>query len=207
MTKDITGQKYGRLTALKRVENDAHKHAQWLCKCDCGNEVVVLKNSLTSGRTRSCGCYYKDTRHKTHHIHGQSYTRLFSIWANMLQRCECQSNRAYKNYGQRGIRVCEEWHTFATFKEWAESNGYQDTLSIDRIDNNGDYAPSNCQWADAIVQANNTRRNHYLTLNGKTQSLARWSRELNLSESTIYYRLARGATDEEALSLQDRRKR
>lgn len=148
---EMKGLRFGRLVVIMQVGNSS-KNTMWLCRCDCGNTVTVNGNSLRRGATVSCGC-----RRKTQLItHGLSNTRLNSIWRGMKQRCVNPNKQHYERYGGRGITVCEEWNEdFQTFYDWAMANGYSDDLTIDRIDNDGDYEPSNCQW---ITQAENTRK-------------------------------------------------
>lgn len=197
--KDLTGQKFGHLTAIKRVEDKifpSGKHyVMWLCKCDCGNDKVVARSALVKGETRSCGCLKGES-------HGMSNTRLNEIWAGMKRRCNDPQRDDYKNYGARGISVCDEWqNSFVAFSNWALANGYNDTLTIERMDVNGDYEPENCIWATKEEQANNKRNNHFLTFNGETKTISQWSKELNISDNTIRNRINRGLTDEEALTI------
>lgn len=173
--KDLTGQKFGRLTALHYLNNYHKKGVWWLCVCECGNLVEVRNCNLTSGNTKSCGCF----RHTKLMKHGLYQTRLYHIWLNMKNRCCNYKHESYKNYGGRGIKVCSEWKDdFMGFYNWAMSNGYNDKLSIDRIDNDGNYSPNNCRWTTIKQQANNRRTNVYLTYNGKTQTMKQWADEL-----------------------------
>nr|DAI30801.1 MAG TPA: PVL ORF-50-like family [Caudoviricetes sp.] len=199
---DLTGQRFGRLTVIKRVENKQLKNGrqkvQWLCQCDCGNTKIVTSEQLKSGHTNSCGCICKEHPNRT--THGRCGTRLYQIWNSMKKRCMCVNDKSYKYYGDRGITVCDEWlHDFQAFYDWAMANGYKDSLTIDRIDVSGNYEPSNCRWVSRKVQMNNTRQNHHLTYNGKTQTIAQWADELNIKHATISIRLKRGKTIEEAL--------
>lgn len=192
--KDITGQKFGRLTAIKYVGRNKNKYALWECQCDCGNVVVVIGRNLRTGITKSCGCYNLDMiveRNKViHKTHGATKTRLFRIWSGIKTRCYNTNSEEYKTYGGRGIKMCEEWlSSFQTFKEWALSNGYDDTLSIDRIDYNGNYSPENCRWLTAKGQQRNKRSNKVISYNGESHCLSEWGDILGISDDVLLKRL------------------
>lgn len=200
--EDLTGKKFGRLTVVgfsrleKRSSNQYRYY--WNCKCECGNEKEVLSNTLRSGITQSCGCLCKERHPKKH---GMSNTRLFWIWHSMKDRCKNKNSRAYKYYGGKGVTVCEEWQEFNGFKEWSMKNGYKDNLTIDRIDSNGNYEPENCRWVDFKVQANNTSRNHYLSINGERKTLSQWSEFFGVPYKYVHKRVHDlGWTFEEAVS-------
>lgn len=203
--KDIQGMKFGRLTAIEREARVPHGHAvQWKCICDCGNVVIVNGSRLRRGITQSCGCLQKElARERTGKLmkkHGDSRTRLFRIWSCMKNRCTSKNNTHFNCYGGRGIRVCDEWLDFESFRDWALNNGYEDTLTIDRIDVNGNYEPSNCRWATRKEQAQNRRTTRFIEYKGETHSLKQWSEILGMPDSCLKYRLDKGWSIEKAFT-------
>ena len=184
---DLTGQRFGLLTVLEFVGNDNFGCSKWKCLCDCGNISIVRSHDLRTGNTKSCGCLMHTPAYNR--THNESKTKLFRRWSDMINRCQNPNNNSYEYYGGRGITVCDEWNDFITFRDWAYDNGYQDGLSIDRIDVNGNYEPNNCRWATNLEQANNKRSNFMITYFDETHSLSDWCRILNLPYSVIYSRI------------------
>lgn len=191
---DLTGQRFGRLVVIKRSDDKilpcGQKQICWLCRCDCGKEIVVRGSALRQSHTKSCGCISAENLLRRNIKHNKRDTRLYQIWAGIKTRCYNKKNSRYNDYGGRGITICEEWRNdFQAFYDWAISNGYRDDLTIDRIDNNGNYDPSNCRWSTFTEQANNTRRNHVVECNGETKTLAEWSRKRKISYSALKQRI------------------
>lgn len=190
---DIAGKRFGDLVALYPSKHGGDKGVFWKCQCKCGQETDVRGSSLRSGATKSCGCGIVNGlklgwESKTH---GCSKTRLYSIWCGMKRRTsKAADERHRKDYYDRGIRTCDEWkNSFEAFQKWSLENGYDDGLTIERIDNNGNYEPGNCKWIPIEMQASNRRSSRILTYNGKSQTMAQWARELNISEDMLRERI------------------
>lgn len=157
--KDITGQKFGKLTVIKHAKSKKGYHgAMWECVCECGNTIVVNGQNLKSGNTTSCGCIGRENRAASVRTHGMSGSRLHRIWKAMHTRCYNPNSYAYKYYGGRGIQICDEWKDdFQDFYRWSMSHGYAENLTIDRINTNGNYEPNNCRWTTIAEQNKNKR--------------------------------------------------
>lgn len=201
---DLTGRQFGRLTVIEEAGRDKFKRTMWRCKCECGNEVTVPYARLAYGQTRSCGCLKMDLLVKRSTTHGDSRkdkeARLYKIYKGMMSRCYSKTDYHYERWGGRGIKVCEEWKgNYEAFKEWALSHGYADDLTIERIDNDGDYCPENCKWITHKEQARNKRNNHYLTYNGQTKCLGEWCEIYGIPRTTLWNRVHRGWTPKECL--------
>lgn len=191
---DITGQKFGRLTILSHynfTDEKGYRRSYWICKCDCGNEYHTQSNPLRTGRIKSCGCFNRD-RITTHgQTKNKQISRAWQSWRTMKSRCYRITDCSYKNYGGRGISVCNRWkESFENF--FADMGECPENHSLDRINVDGDYEPENCRWADSITQANNTRFNTKITHNGITKTITEWSREFGVSWTTIRNRWRKG---------------
>lgn len=203
--KDLTGRRFGRWTVLglsTRKAGGKGRDKYWHCRCDCGTERDVIGCGLKDGTSKSCGCYQRDKMMAQAPItkHGLHGTRIYRIYHHMINRCEYAKDVRYPNYGGRGISVCDEWRDrFDAFVEWAHSTGYSDELSIDRIDNDGNYTPENCRWSTPSEQAVNRRSTTLYTINGVTKCLNDWCKESALTRSGVQYRLKNGWTIESAL--------
>lgn len=189
--ENLVGKKFGKLTVLKKVENSKRQQTRWLCLCDCGNKIIVDRTNLSINKTKtfSCGCYKKERITK----HNKCKTKIYSAYIAMKQRCYNKDSKPYKYYGARGIKICNEWlnkeNGFMNFYNWSMKNGWEEGLSIDRIDTNKDYEPDNCRWVNSLIQMNNTRRNHYITYNNETHTIGEWARILNKDYDKLYKEL------------------
>lgn len=194
---DLTGQRFGRLVVIGRgadyLTSGGHKFARWRCKCDCGNIVLVKSVHLRNGITKSCGCISAELLEKRNRVHGMRYTKLYEVWKGMKSRCENPKHIGFKDYGGRGISVCEEWRDdFLQFYEWAVGHGYADGLTIDRIDNEKGYSPENCRWVTRAFQNAHKRNNHLIEFSGQIHTLAEWARLTGIDHTVILDRLKHG---------------
>lgn len=196
---DIVGQRFGNLVVIEKIDD---KRTRYKCECDCGNIVSVNGYNLRHGIANPCSCSqrFQSGENNATYKHGGTGTRLYGIWQGMLNRCRNPKVERYNHYGGKGVVVCDEWKDFSTFRGWAISNGYKDTLSIDRVDANGDYCPSNCRWADDKAQANNKTSNHIIEVNGESHNISEWSAITGINKGTIQSRLRRGWPPERAVS-------
>lgn len=207
LKKDLTGQRFGRLTVLERAPNQNGRVA-YLCRCQCGTELTVLGQNLTNGCSKSCGCLNHELAaqrmKKQATTHGESKTRLYREWKRIKKVCRNPNDPHYHHYGGRGITYAPEWETFEPFKAWAMAAGYRDDLEIDRIDNNGNYEPSNCRWTDRKTNVRNRRNSFRLTLGGETKTAAEWAEITGLPLTCLSRRKCLGWNDERILTTPKR---
>lgn len=203
--KDISGQRFGRLLAIRKCGRNSSSEILWLCRCDCGREYIVSGTHLRRGVTRSCGCLKIEMLKERFITHGQSHlrngkpTRTYEAWSSMKSRCFNPKKRHYEYYGARGITVCERWLKFENFL--ADMGECPPKLSIHRINNDGNYEPSNCKWATLKEQGRAKSNNRLLTINGETKPLIAWAEQYNILKTTLRERLQRGWSAERAVGL------
>lgn len=196
---DISGQRYGKLVAIMPTEERTKGGGVlWLFKCDCGNEKTIPANSVRTGLVQSCGCLLRK--------HGMAGARLFNIWVDMRQRCTNPNSTHFQSWGGKGVSVCDEWNSdFRAFRDWALNNGYNDSLSLDRRDVEGNYEPCNCRWATSIEQARNTTANRKISIDGDTRLLCEWLEISPVTAATYYRRKRLGLNDKDALFKQPKK--
>jgi len=181
---DLTGQIFGRLTIIEYIGKTKYKQSLWLCRCNCGNEKVILGLNLNHGRVKSCGCIVKEGNNFKH---GFSHTKSWQAWDNMKQRCLDSNHKQYKDYGGRGIKVCDRWLKFENFLK--DVGEISPELTLDRINNNGNYEPDNFKLSTRKEQQRNTRFNNLITYKNKIQCLSAWAEEHCINYNTLYQRL------------------
>jgi hypothetical protein len=203
---NLSGKRFGKLLVLTQAASDPVRGAAWNCQCDCGNTSVVRAKHLKGGQTRSCGCIRmalqrtKALNRKPKHGEARKANQSleYKTWSWMLARCHNPKVRCFRNYGGRGITVCERWRTFENFL--ADMGRKPPGSSIDRIDVNGNYEPSNCRWVNRAVQSNNCRSNVHIELDGRRKTMAEWAKELGMSSGTLWQRLNSGWSPRKALT-------
>ena len=202
-TRDFTGMKINMLTVVERVY--INEKPLWRCTCDCGKEIFVRHTRLTHGQ-KSCGCHATKMLVERNTKHNQRHSRLYAVWRGLRSRCNNTKYPNYRDYGGRGISVCKEWDNtddgFQNFYEWSMDNGYSDELTIDRIDNDGNYEPSNCRWATPKQQCNNRRSNVFLNYKGLIHTVSEWSEIIQIDSSVIYQRIYKGWSVGEILGFE-----
>ena len=196
-------------TIISEVDKRNDKR-YFLCKCDCGNTRTERLVALRAGEIKSCGCLKCETdrknirkcnsEHPNYSVHNSYYKKMYGNWHDMKQRCQNPNSAAFNWYGERGISVCDEWNKFKPFMDWALRSGWEEGLTIERNDVNGNYDPSNCTWIPKNEQSNNTRRSRVLTFRGKSQNITQWSKDLGFGRGVIRKRLINGWNVEKALT-------
>lgn len=209
---NLIGKTFNRLTVIDIQYYEKYKCNCAICMCECGNQTIVVPAHLKAGKVKSCGCYKKERfinrknkglplEKNPNFLDGRSRHPLYKTWNSMKQRCYNKNDKAYKHYGQRGIKMCNEWLDFWGFVKWVDDNGGKpEHLTLDRIDVNGNYEPSNCRWVSMKVQCTNKTDNVYLTFNNKTQTISEWASELNINYRTLNNRINRGWSVERTLT-------
>lgn len=210
---DLSNQKFGRLSVISVA---AGKPVRWICRCDCGNEKPVRGNDLWRGKTLSCGCLSTETRSKLGASHrvktsiphaSRLYKTEYSAWASMISRCTNPTHKSYKNYGARGIGVCDRW--INSFDNFLTDVGVKPrkSLSLDRMDNNKDYSPDNCHWTTSKVQMNNVRYNVKITIDGESNTVAHWCEFFGIARTTYECRIMKGESPQSAFMRPVRQKK
>lgn len=195
----LIGQVFGRLTVIGEAERSKHNHIQWYCECSCGKVTIVTTACLKTGNTISCGCYGDECRLVNARTHGMRRTKVYVTWCQMIARCLDQNSISYKNYGGRGISICDRWRQFNNFFADMGDRPFKNA-QIDRIDNEGNYEPGNCKWSTPAENALNRRSTRYITYNGETLAIAQWTKRFGIARSTLQNRLNRGWSVEKALT-------
>lgn len=202
--RSLSGMTFGKLTCVKPIDRRNNGHVVYLCDCQCGLRIVATCSNLKSGHTQSCGCRQREVTGEANRSHGRSNTKLYRRWCQMIQRCHKPYAPNYAHYGERGIVVCDRWrHSFENFLE--DMGEPPPGLSLDRVDNDGPYAPWNCIWADRSTQIRNSRkviRSRHVTVGEKSQPISSWARENGVNPETIRKRLNRGWAASDAVSAQ-----
>lgn len=204
--EDLTGRRIGRLTVIEETDERRGGSVVWLCECDCGTRKRISAQCLKSGRVLSCGCYNREIIT----THGESKTRLYRAWQGIKDRCTKPSCSEYENYGKRGIKMCDEWlNSFEAFRDWSKANGFVEDAkrgdcTIDRIDVNGNYEPSNCRWTNMKAQCRNRRNNAVIECDGESHCLSEWAEILGVPYHRLVSRYQRGWKPEEIIHGRER---
>ena len=189
---DMTGHIFNGCEVIEKENYKIHDRVAWLCVCYCGNYFVAAGKSIRNGEIKSCGCLRKEilnSQGKKNKTHGETNNKLYNVWRGIKKRCRIENTSNYKHYGGRGIQVCDEWYdSYENFKDWATNSGYKEGLSIDRIDVNGNYEPSNCRWVTMKTQQNNRRNTKYGEYKGRTMTFSEIAEITGLTLQAIHYR-------------------
>ena len=184
---ELAGKRFGKLVVIKSLGLNKHKEMKWLCKCDCGKESAVTSYCLRNGSTKSCGCL-KNFKNMNKNVNKPHYKKIHNCYVNMETRCFNKKSKSYDRYGERGITICEEWNkNFSAFYDWCMENGFEENLTLDRIDNDKGYEPQNCRWTTNKVQSNNRSSNLLIEHGGVTKTLSQWSDFLGVKYGEIQH--------------------
>lgn len=200
---DLTGKRFGKLVVLNKADKNSRGEIRWLCQCDCGKTSLVTTSNLNSGNSQSCGCSRGNRKHGGA-VDGH-VERLYRVWLDMKNRCSNQNSPSYEYYGGRGISVCKEWsESYSSFRDWALANGYKSDArfgecTIDRIDNDIGYCPTNCRWVDLRKQGKNKRNNRLLHIDGEDITVSQAAEKYGIEYDTLWARLKRGWSEEDAV--------
>lgn len=197
--QDLTGQRFGHLVGIAPTPED---RSSFLFRCDCGATKTIRKSAVASGLTVTCGAcsYHHNNLSEKHTTHGMSRTGFYEQYRGMIKRCTDPNAINFADYGGRGIAVCDEWKRFEAFRDWAIASGWREGLTLDRIDNDGPYSPTNCRWVTSEAQQRNKRSNLMLEYRGETKTAVEWSEILGIPRKTLYERIRRGWSVEDALT-------
>lgn len=202
---ELIGKKFGAWIVLEKAESIKYSNStviRYKCQCECGKISIVKKQALLRGTSKSCGCLRAKYCHDANTKHGMSYSKIYTAYKHMKDRCLNSNNKEYRRYGGRGISICDEWlgdNGFDNFYNWSIKNGYSEQLTIDRINNDGNYEPNNCRWTTVKQQNHNTSQNRLLTYNGETHDVTEWAELLNIERGTIFARIKYGMPIEQIL--------
>lgn len=191
----IIGAKFNLLTVIEDLGmhicgTKGQRHRKVKCLCDCGREAICFFNSIRQGKWKSCGCLKKNNKYSDVINKGADYKKILSLWNNIKTRCYNDKYPRFKNYGGRGIKICDKWKdSFPIFYNWAITNGYKIGLQIDRIDNNGDYCPENCRFVTKEQNQRNKRSSRYIEINGVKKVLCEWAEEIGFTDDCLRYRI------------------
>lgn len=201
VAESLIGRKFGRLTVVSQLDRDRHGHRHWECKCECGKTITPSGQALKSGNTESCGCLKNEVIGSRRRTHGASKSGAYRSWCAMKERCYSEKHKNYDLYGGRGITVCDRWlHSFANFLADMGDRPYA-RATIERLDTNGNYEPTNCEWATQKEQCRNKRNNHTLTIDGETLTISEWADRAGLDPRVIWSRIDRKWSPEDAVKL------
>lgn len=195
----MKNKRFGKLTVIRKTGRDKHNKQKWLCICDCGVKKEFVGSNLGK-HSKSCGCLRKEITSQNKKTHGATRTRLYTTWSNMKARCDNPKATNYNHYGGKGITYDESWVDFTVFKDWAESTGYADSLTIDRTDPQGNYCPKNCTWETMVKQSKNKKSTINITIENETKTQQEWADQYGVNHSMISRRLKRGWSPERAVT-------